>query len=320
MPFFDFPPEQLEVYRPPLTQEPDFNDFWQKSLVESSQQPLNAELNPVDYSVKGVKVYRVYYNGFNEARICGWYLVPSSSNPLPALALYHGYGGNKGQICDHLAWALQGFALLAIDIRGQSGESTDPNLYPSGGGPGCMTKGIRDPHEYFYRSVYLDCVRALDFLSSRPEVDPQRIGITGGSQGGGLTLAVAALDSRPRIAMADVPFLCHFRRAVEICGAGPYLELVDYFKRWPHHIETAFRTLSYFDVMNLAPQVQCPTLVSVALMDQICPPSTVYAVYNHLRCPKELKVYPYNGHEGGGSIQTEERIAWAWRFLMEPED
>ncbi len=202
MPAFDLPLEKLREYQPALTREPDFRDFWAETLAQAAKIPLDPELVLVDYPVDGLRVAQASYTGWDGARIRGWYIVPAGRGPHPGLAFYHGYSGSKGAIYDYLGWASQGYAILAVDVRGQNGESDDPSDYPGGHYQGWMSQGILDPARYYYRGAFVDCVRALDFLSAQPEVDAGRLGITGGSQGGGLTLAVAGLDHRPKVAMA----------------------------------------------------------------------------------------------------------------------
>jgi cephalosporin-C deacetylase len=160
-----------------------------------------------------------------------------------------------------------------------------------------MTQGIREPRSYYYRYVYADAVRALELLARREEVDEDRIAITGGSQGGGITLAAAALSERPMLAMPDIPFLCDYRRAIAITPAGPYPEIPNFLKAFPDLVEPAMRTLSYCDNLNLAPMIQCRTVISNCLWDDVCPPSTIFAVYNHLTCAKQMEVYPFHKHE-----------------------
>jgi len=238
------------------------------------------------------------------------------------MVFYHGYSGSKSPIYDYLGWAAQGYAVLAVDCRGQNGDSQDTTPYPSGNYKGWMTQGILDPKTYYYRGAFVDSVRALDFLAARPEVDADRIGITGISQGGALTLAVASLDSRPKVALADVPYLCHYRRAVEITDAHPYQELVEYCRAHPGVETQAFRTLSYFDNMNLTPRIGCPTFVTVGLLDMICPPSTIFAAYNNIpsrsasgaTITKDIRVYPFGVHNVYGD-GWEEKLRWAKRYL-----
>lgn len=314
----DMPLEQLKQYRPPLTKEPDFDAFWQKTLAEARQQPLNASFDLVaDYPVPEVEVFRASFDGFRGGRAVGWYLRPSkraAGAKVPAMVGYHGYSGNKGQAHQYLYYALQGYAVLALDVRGQSGESSDGGTYDSGHISGWMTKGISGPEIYYYRGVYMDCVRAADLVASLPEVDPSRMGAWGGSQGGGLTLAATALSGRFALAMPDVPYLCHYRRALEIAQQGPYLELANYFKLYPEKEEPSFRTLSYFDNMNLADRITCPVLMTVGLVDLVCPPSSIYAAYNRIESTKRMAINPYHGHEVPSQHVTEQ-MRWASRYL-----
>jgi cephalosporin-C deacetylase len=184
-----------------------------------------------------------------------------------------------------------------MDCRGQNGQSQDTAVYPEGHATGWMTAGIRDPRSYYYRYVYADAVRALEVLAHREEVDSHRLAVTGGSQGGGLTLAVAALSRKPILALPDIPFLCDFRRSIAITPAGPYPEITVFLKSFPHLYEQVIRTLSYFDCMNLAPWITCRTVVSNGLWDDICPPSSIYGAYNHITAEKQMEVYPFHKHE-----------------------
>jgi cephalosporin-C deacetylase len=108
--------------------------------------------------------------------------------------------------------------------------------------------------------------------------------------------------------MPDVPFLCHYRKATEMVDTHPYFEITRYCKTHREKIETVFNTLSYFDGVNFAPRARVKALFSVALMDDICPPRTVFAAYNHYAGPKEIKVWHYNNHEGGESFQALEKM------------
>ena len=314
MPLYDKPIEELVDYRPALTSEPDLDRFWSETLQESQIAPLNAQLTQVDYPLRGVRVFQASYDGWQGARIAAWYLLPEGEGPFPALVQYHGYSGYKQDAFHYALWALQGYAVLAVDVRGQSGDSTDPAQYSGGHVKGWMTQGIMDPAEYYYRGVYVDCVRALDLLCEQPEVDAEHIGLMGVSQGGGLTLAVAALDSRPVLAMPEVPYLCHFRRAVDMAARMPYLEISDYIRRYPKRAGQVWKTLSYFDNLNLAARIRCPVLIDVGLQDDICPPSSVYAVYNQIKAEKEIKVFPYHNHEAVEPL-WEDKLRWVHHYL-----
>jgi cephalosporin-C deacetylase len=204
-----------------------------------------------------------------------------------------------------------------MDTRGQGstgiqGDTPDPE--PEGSNPhrpGFMTRGILDPKTYYYRRVFADGVQAIEAAKVHAAVDPSRIAVSGGSQGGGIAIAVGALEPSVTVIMPDVPFLCHYRRATEITDALPYGEITGYCQVHRDKIEEVFRTLSFFDGVNFAARSKAQALFSAGLMDLTCPPSTVFAAYNHFVGPKEIRVYAYNDHEGGGNYQTIEKV----RFL-----
>jgi cephalosporin-C deacetylase len=173
-----------------------------------------------------------------------------------------------------------------------------------------MTRGILDPSDYYYRRVYTDAVLAWEALRAHPLVDPKRVAITGGSQGGGISLAVAGLVPEVWAVLTDVPFLCDFPRATTIVGTAPYGEIVNYLKVHRDHNDAVFSTLAYFDAAALARRATAPALFSVALMDEICPPSTVYAAYNNYGGRKEIVEYPFNDHEGGQAFHQSLQLRW----------
>ncbi|WP_144487226.1 acetylxylan esterase [Bacillus pumilus] len=316
MQLFDLPLDELKKYKPKKTARPDFSNFWKASLEELNQVEAEPALEPYDYPVKGVKVYRLTYQSFGHSQIEGWYAVPDQAGPHPALVHFHGYNASyDGGIHDIVNWALHGYATFGMLVRGQGG-SEDKTVTPGGQALGWMTKGILSKETYYYRGVYLDAVRALDVIQSFPEVDEHQIGVVGGSQGGALAVAAAALSDIPKVVVADYPYLSNFERAVDVALEQPYLEINSYFRRNsdPEAEEKAFETLSYFDLINLAGWVNQPTLMAIGLIDQITPPSTVFAVYNHLETDKDLKVYRYFGHEYIPAFQTE-KLAFLQKHL-----
>ena len=315
---FDMPLEELQVYLP-LRDEPcDFDAFWEQTLAEARGHPLNAAFDPVDYGLRTVDTYDVTFHGYGGQPIKGWLLMPRErQDPLPCVVEYIGYGGGRGFPLDWLVWSNVGYAHLVMDTRGQGstwrqGDTPDPE--PEGSNPhfpGFMTRGILKPQSYFYRRVFTDAVRAVEAARAHPAVDAESIAVTGASQGGGITIAVGGLDPSVPVIMPDVPFLCHYRRATDIVDSAPYSEIVQFCKTHRDKAEAVFKTLSYFDGVNFAARCGARALFSVALMDQTCPPSTVFAAYNHFAGPKDIKVYRYNNHEGGGAHQTVEKV----RFL-----
>ncbi len=315
MAFFDYPLNELKTYCPPRDEPADFDAFWKSTLDEARAFPLNATFERVDYGLVAQETFDVTFAGFGGQPIKGWLILPKQqSGKLPCVVEYIGYGGGRSFAIDWLLWASAGYAHFVMDTRGQgsnwsSGDT--PDLYAEGGNPhspGSMTKGILDPRHYFYRRVFTDAVRAIAAARSHPDVDATQIAVTGGSQGGGITIAAAGLVPDVVAAMPDVPFLCHYRRATEIVDSYPYKEIADFLNTHRDKVDTVFNTLSYFDGVNLSARAQAKALFSVGLMDQICPPSTVFAAYNHWAGEKEIKIYPYNEHEGGRSYQTVEKL------------
>ena len=297
MPSIDMPLEQLRQYKPSLYREPDFDEFWDSTISEAVSQPFNAELIPYDLPVAGLQCYAVRFDGYKGGRIAGWYVRPTSRGKFPGVCIYHGYSGRAPRPLDMIGYANQGMCVLSMDCRGQNGQSQDALVADEGHHSGWMTKGIRNPRQYYFRYVYADAVRALQLLARRDEVDETRIAVTGGSQGGALSLAASALSDVPILSLPDIPFLCDFRRAMAITPAGPYPEITAFLKQFPHLHEQAIRTLSYCDNMNLAPRIKCRTVVANSLWDDICPPSTIFAAYNHIGAEKHMEIYPFHKHE-----------------------
>jgi cephalosporin-C deacetylase len=168
-----------------------------------------------------------------------------------------------------------------------------------------LTHNIIDRNTYSYRGFYLDAVRVIDFLLSRDEVDPERIGVTGGSQGGGLTISTAALRPEVRAAAAGAPYLCGFMDAIELTDTYPYQEISDYLRLHPERKDAVASTLAYFDGINFAQRVTCPTMIYIGLQDNVCPPETGYAAFQAL-ASEDKSIYPYDGHgHDAGRIQHE---------------
>jgi cephalosporin-C deacetylase len=321
MAIFDLSLNELKIYCPERDEPADFDAFWQSTLNEARAFPLNAMFDHVDYGLTAQETFDVTFAGFGGQPIKGWLILPKQrAGKLPCVVEYIGYGGGRSFAIDWLLWASAGYAHFVMDTRGQGSswsKGDTPDLYAEGGNPslpGSMTQGILDPRHYFYRRVFTDAIRAIDAARSHPEVDISQIAMTGGSQGGGITIAAAGLVPDVVAAMPDVPFLCHYRRATEIVDMYPYKEIAEYCHVHRDKVDTVFNTLSYFDGVNLAARATAKTLFSVGLMDQVCPPSTVYAAYNHWAGEKDIRVYPYNGHEGGGSYQTVEKLKFLKRI------
>ncbi|MGX5681912.1 acetylxylan esterase [Schumannella luteola] len=317
MPFFDLPLDQLTRYRP-ATQEPeDFDEFWARTLGESRDAGEGIRLTPVVSRLSFLEVFDVRFPGFGGEPVSAWLLLPRHvAGRLPTVVEYLGYGSGRGVAQERLAWAAAGYAHLVMDTRGQGsvwgagGDTPDPHgAGPSA--PGFVTKGIDSPESYYYRRVIADAVRAVDAVLGLDRVDPDRVVAAGASQGGGIALAVAGLVPGLAAVLPDVPFLSHFDRAVGLTDTGPYSELVRYLAVHRSAEAVVRRTLSYVDAVHHARRASAPALFSVGLMDTVCPPSTVFAAFNHYAgAPSEIEVYPYNQHEGGAPAHWERQADW----------
>lgn len=309
MPRFDLPLDALETFAPTVREPADFDDFWERTLAASRAAGGEVRAVPHPSPLTAFDVYDVTFPGFAGEPVAGWFVLPhGATDALPVVVEFNGYGGGRGLPFERLAWAGAGYAYFRMDTRGQGsswgtgGSTADPH----GTGPsanGFMTRGIEAPDDYYYRRVFTDAVRAVDAVRTLPGVDPARVIVAGGSQGGGIALAAAALSDGIVAALPDVPFLCHFERAVAMTDRDPYQEVVRYLRVHRGAEERVFETLSYFDGVNMAQRSTAAALFSVALLDPICPPSTVFAAYNRYAGPKAIEVYPYNEHEGGEAFQ-----------------
>lgn len=273
-----------------------------------------------------VDVFDVTFPGFGGHPIKAWYARPAgAARQLPCIVEIAGYGGGRGLSFEHTLWPSAGYAYLIMDTRGQGstwgagGHTADP-VGSDAATPGYVTRGILDPAQYYFTRVITDAVLAVDTARVLPGVDGSRVVFKGSSQGGGVALAVAGLVPDLTAVMPDVPFLCHFERAVSMADTDPYPEIRRYLAVHRGAADAAFRTLSYVDGVNFAKRATAPSLWSIALMDDICPPSTCFAAYNRYGeraggVPKDVEVYPYNGHEGGGAHQVARQIEFLARVL-----
>ena len=318
MAHYDLPLDELRDYRPILDEPADLDAFWADTLAQARAIGGDPILAKADPPLPNVDVWDVTFPGFGGNPIKAWYSRPAGERgDLPVIVQFQGYNGGRGLAWEHTFWPSAGYAHLMMDTRGQGsgwgagGETPDPSG-TTAAGAGYMTRGILDPAGYYYRRLFTDGVRAVDAVRALPGVDRGRIFVAGISQGGGVAIAVAALVPGLAAALIDVPFLCHFRRALEVIDTDPYAEITRYLAVHRDHPERAFETLSYFDGAILAKRATAPAMFSVALMDDTCPPSTVFAAFNAWGGePKELLVYPYNRHEGGGAFQVEHQ----WQYV-----
>lgn len=318
MPLIDLPLEELRTYAGVNPRPVHFEAYWNESLAEMSAVDPQVELRPAEFSAPGAACFHLYFTGVHGARVHAKYLRPTGKSGCPALLLFHGYRQRSGDWHGMLGWALSGFCVAALDCRGQGGLSEDVGGVRGNTLYGQIIRGLDDPDDkkLLMRDIFLDAAQLAGIVMGFAEVDENRVGASGGSQGGGLTLACAALEPRIRRAAPCYPFLCDYRRvwAMDLATQA-YAELRDYFRLFDptHEREPAvFTKLGLIDVQHLAPRVRARVMMAVGLMDTVCPPSTQFAAYNKITAPKETVIYPDFAHE--------ELPGWAdrvYRFMRE---
>jgi cephalosporin-C deacetylase len=289
------------AYRSKVTKPADFAEFWQDVLREAESIPLNAAIIPDPLrTTPEVDVFEVHYDSLDGVRVAGWYCLPRQRDePLPAQVFYPGYISEPTLPKAHAA---RGYATFGVAPRGKLRSNSQFNP----GYPGLLAHNIVDRHTYAYKGFYVDAWRAIDFLRSQPEVDGQRIGVRGSSQGGALTLLAAAVTD-VAVAAAGAPYLAGMIDAIELTHTYPYQEINDFLRLHPEQRDAVAETLAYYDCINFADRITCPILVNIGLNDNVCPPETGFAVFDMI-ASQQKKLYPYAGHGHDGGRMEHEAI------------
>ncbi|MDD4797257.1 MAG: acetylxylan esterase [Eubacteriales bacterium] len=304
MPILDMPLEELKSYAGRGIRPADFDQFWDESLQQLEAVDADVQLFPASFQAPYAACFDLTFTGINGARIYAKYLRPRRADkPHPAVLQFHGYTGDSGDWTDKLPYVAAGFSVAAMDCRGQGGRSADAGGVAGNTHHGHIIRGLNEnnPEKLLFRDIFLDTAQLARVVMSFDEVDPHRLGAMGGSQGGALTLACAALTPDVKIALPMYPFLCDYRRVWEMdLALDAYAELKEYFRHFdPRHQreDEIFGLLSYIDLQFLAPRIRADVTMFTGLMDNICPPSTQFAAYNKMTCVKNMVIYPDFGHE-----------------------
>ncbi|MBN2711935.1 MAG: acetylxylan esterase [Planctomycetes bacterium] len=305
MPMLDMPLEKLREYKGINPCPADIDEFWDRSIAEMKAIDPQVELVPAkDFYVPFAECFDLFFTGIGGARVHAKYLHPKKSDaPHPAIVEFHGYTGNCGDWHSKLCFVAAGFSIASLDCRGQGGLSEDVGGVKGTTHQGHIIRGLDDsPEKLLFRSIFLDCAQLAGIVMDMPEVDGGRVGAKGGSQGGALTLACAALEPRIKRAAPTFPFLCDYKRVWEMDQAQhAYAELKTFFRHFDplHKREDEIWTrLGYIDNQHIAKRIKAEVLMFTGLMDNICPPSTQFAAYNKIQSKKNVVIYPDFGHEG----------------------
>ena len=299
------PLDRLRTYEGRNPRPADFDAYWERALVEMDATEPNVELVPHELDAPFAECFHLYFTGVGGARVHAKYLRPKeTATPHPAVLMFHGYSGSSGDWADKLNYVARGYSVAALDCRGQGGLSEDVGGVQGNTLRGHIIRGLSDPNpdKLYYRNVFLDTAQLAKIVMALPEVDAARVGATGGSQGGGLTLACAALTPTLKKAAPVYPFLCDYQRVWEMdLARDAYDELKTYFRNFdPRHERQSaiWERLGYIDNQHLASRIKAEVLMLVGLVDTVCPPSTQFAAYNKITSTKNLLIYPDFGHEG----------------------
>ncbi len=305
MPMVDMPLKDLYQFAGRNERPADMEEYWDRAIAEMEALGTECELVPAKFQAPGVECFDLYFTGVGGARIHCKYVRPSRrEGKVPAVCMFHGYSGNGGSFSSKLNYVAAGFAVASMDCRGQGGYSED--IVPVKGNTlhGHIIRGLDDPDpdKLYYRNVYLDTAQLARIVMAMDEVDETRVGALGGSQGGGLTLACAALTPKLNRAAPQMPFLCDYRRVWEMdLDVAAYAELREHFRHFDpfhEHEEEIFTKLGYIDNQHLAHRIRAEILMLTGLMDTVCPPSTQFAAYNKITAKKNVVIYPDFAHEG----------------------
>ena len=304
MPILDMPLEQLKTYQGTNPRPAGFDDYWDDALADLRGTAPQVEFRPSSFQAPGVVCQELYFTGVGGARVHAHFVRPAQTGGRhPGLVCFHGYLGGAVGYMALLPYAYAGFYVASMDTRGQGGESQDtsgpfgPTVY------GHIVNGLNDPdpRNLFFRNVFLDTAQLAGILMDLPEVDPRRVGAMGGSQGGALTLACAALEPRIACAAPVYPWLCDYQRVWHMdLDKRAYQGLRDYFRRFdPTHQqeEEIFTKLGYIDLQHLASRIRAKVMMGTGLLDDVCPPSSQFAAYNKIQSEKRMVIYPDFGHE-----------------------
>lgn len=300
---FDLSMEELKSYHGTNPCPEDFDAYWERALGEMRQVDANVTVEPAKVQFPGAECFDLYFTGVGGSRIYAKYLRPQNrKKKVPLLLQFHGYTMNSGDWYEKLGAVSMGFAIAAMDCRGQGGKSEDLSARKGNTRLGHIIRGIDDDVDaLLYRQIFLDCAQLAEILMGFEEIDENRVGALGGSQGGALTVACAALVPQIKRIAPFYPFLSDYQRAWEMgLESSAYMEIREYFRRFDprHEREREFFTrLGYIDIQNLAKRINAEVLWTIGLEDQTCPPSTQFATYNKINAPKKMVIYPDYGHE-----------------------
>ncbi|MFT9004907.1 MAG: acetylxylan esterase [Liquorilactobacillus hordei] len=281
----------------------DFDEFWENGVSEVQQRGVGFKLNQVNIPSNIANFYDLYFNGVGNAQVHCQLLVPKViKKKHKAMLIFHGYHCDAGDYTSKISWVAEGFVVMAMDCRGQGGQSTYADTVKGDVLKGLLIRGIEEenPARLYYRNVYLDTVQAVNILKSLEYVNEKKIFLQGVSQGGGLAIACAGLIPDIYKVQVCYPFLSDFKKAFKLGDQTAFSELQYWFRyRDPLHVKEkeVFDTLEYIDIKYFAENIKAEVKWAMGLDDQVVPPETQMAAFNRIKSSKELVMLPEYGHE-----------------------
>lgn len=302
----------------PRTKEKDFDLFWQQALEKVAAKDLNISGGPIDYPYPNLDIRDITFEGLDGTPVRTWLILPpeAKSTKVPAVVFYHGAGGSRPEPSWATQWTSMGCAVIAHDFRLQQGDTGSNSGFNLGKSYGLFSMGLEDKYDFYFYHAITDALLAVKLAKNTPEIDPARICVSGGSQGGATSLSVASLDNDVSLCLADVPSNCWFEKRL-FDEAGGVADLANFLKTRPEKIDEVLKIFSYYDNINLVEKIKCPTLMSLGMKDPVCPPENVYAAYNKITAPKEIVCYPFAKHEGGGSKHTLKQLQFVKKYFFD---
>lgn len=311
--------KEMEKYTGRQEIPEDFDAFW-KQEIQDLPEFLDYTLKKISFLSDFVSPYELSFKGTNQGDVYAKCIFPKADEKVPVIFYFHGYQGVSPDWTQCLNYVAAGFAVICLDVRGQAGKSNDFGAYKGITVKGQVIRGMEDsPKNLFYKEIYLDVYQCIEIVSKLEWVDTEKLYTYGASQGGALSLIGAAIHSKIAGCVSIYPFLSDFKRILELGDqAEPYNELFRYFKyKDPFHDteKKILKNLSYIDVKNFAHLIRCPVKMITGLQDEVCPPSTQFAIYNRIESEKDIYLLPEYGHEPMNVAVNDRVFTWIYSWL-----
>lgn len=303
MPLIDMSLEKLKVYQGISPKPADFDEYWDRALEELNAIDPRPTFTKKATGSRIADCYELTFTSAKGARIYAKFLRPKSmEGKVPAVLHFHGLSGCSDSWKNLYSYVSQGYCVASMDCRGQGGNSEDVGNTLGTTFTTPFVRGLDGPAEDLHcRQLFLDTAMLARVIMSLEEVDETRVGVFGGSQGGALSIACAALVPEIKLCAPTYPYLSDYKRVWNMdLDKGAFDGLRYYFRHFdPRHEreEKIFEKLGYIDIQHLAPRIRATVLMGTGLMDTTCPPSTQFAAFNKITSEKRVVIYPDYGHE-----------------------